>query len=99
MRKRRLREKLAAFAERQEPAVIETPGGLITAMRIFCRDTVVVLIDKYGCQSMLPYEQVLDASVVLPIAEIARRPGWQNATEAADAGRRVVFFPRLSHRA
>ena len=58
----RLKQSLSALAARREGAIVRgREGSPICARRIFCRDQVVVLIDRYGFQSRLGYDDILDA--------------------------------------
>jgi hypothetical protein len=58
----RLKQSLATLAARREGAIVRRRGGRpIRACRIFCREQVVVLIDRYGVQIRLGYDDILEA--------------------------------------
>ena len=59
--------------------------GPILAQRIFCRDRIAVLIDKFGYQTRLGYSEIVDATpaqspIGKPGAEIVSRAGWRPAS-------------------
>jgi hypothetical protein len=58
----RLKQSLSVLAARREGAIVRGRGEEpIRASRIFCRDKGVVLIDRYGFQSHIGYDDILDA--------------------------------------
>ncbi len=103
-RKEKLKAKLFKFADNQNPAIVETQTTTISAMRIFCRDLFVVLIDKFGYQNSVNYSEITDVSPMLPVVDIVRRAGRQAVqTQAKDTlhdaiSHVVVLFPRPSAR-
>ena len=98
-RKEKLKAKLSKFADDQNPAIVETTTTTISAMRIFCRDLFVVLIDKFGYQNSVNYSEITDVSPMLPVVDIVRQGGWQiTEAEPADMSHVVISFPRpLAH--
>ena len=112
VRAARLKQSLRALAARREGAIVQGRGEEpISAYRIFCRDQGVVLIDRYGYQSRLGYDDILDAvpmgrvaakaPPLLPVREIAQAPmeertGADNVIGADQAGASNVIA--LRHR-
>ncbi len=85
-----------ALAASRSPAMVETADGLIDAQRIFCRDAVAVLIDRYGCQTRLGYDQITDVSPLMSAADIIERANWQVTelpAQQAEVATSVVPFP------
>jgi hypothetical protein len=76
-RTERVRARLCALADSRMPGIVETRSGAIDAHRIFCREQWVVLIDRYGVQTRLAYDEISDVGPVLPASEIIRLAGWQ----------------------
>lgn len=76
-RQQRLKAKLFSFAESQNPAVVETQTAIISAMRIFCRERFVLLIDKFGYQTSINYDSITEVSRMLPVADIISQAGYQ----------------------
>jgi len=76
-RAERVKAKLCALAGSRSPGMVETAHGLFDARRIFCRDAVAVLIDRYGCQTRLGYSEITDVSPLLSAADIIRLANWQ----------------------
>ena len=94
-RKEKLKAKLFKFADNQSPAIVETKTTTISAMRIFCRDLFVVLIDKFGYQNSVNYSEITDVSAMLPVVDLVRQAGWQvTEAEPEDMSRVVISFPR-----
>jgi hypothetical protein len=90
----RVRAKLCAFAVARSPGMVETADGLIDARRIFCRDAVAVLIDRYGYQTRLGYNEITDVSPVLPLADIIILADWQVIEEQPEPeAANVLPFP------
>ena len=94
-RAERVRAKLCAFASSRTPGMVETQRGrLFDARRIFCRDAVAVLIDRYGVQTRLSYGEIADVSPILPAADIIRLADWQVVAAAEDrVPASVLAFP------
>ncbi len=69
-RARKVKATLGAFASSRTPAMVGTADSLIDARRIFCRDAVAVLIDRYGCQSRIGYTEITRVDAALPAARI-----------------------------
>ncbi|ARP97762.1 hypothetical protein [Pseudorhodoplanes sinuspersici] len=90
-RKEKLKAKLFKFADNQKPAIVETKTTTISAMRIFCRDLFVVLIDKFGYQNSINYSEITDVSPMLPVADIVRQAGWQVTEELPEDTSHVVI--------
>lgn len=80
-RAERVKAKLCVLADSRRRGMVEIHDGLIDARRIFCRDSVAVLIDRYGVQTRLAYCEIADVSPVLPAAEIVRLADWQVVAE------------------
>lgn len=85
IRAERLKAMLCWLARRKEAAIVQLREGPILAHRIFCRDRIAVLIDKFGYQTRLGYSEIVDATpaqspVGKPGAEIVRRAGWRPAS-------------------
>jgi|GEM_PF-5191417 len=97
-RKEKLKAKLFKFADNRHPVVVETKTSTISAMRVFCRDLFVVLVDKFGYQNSVNYSEITDVSPMLPIADIVRRAGWQVTEQPDDESQVVVAFPQPSAR-
>lgn len=92
-RKEKLKAKLSKFADNQNPAIVETKTTTISAMRIFCRDLFVVLIDKFGYQNSVNYSEITDVSPMLPVVDL--KSGWQVAEALPeDLSHVVISFPR-----
>jgi hypothetical protein len=70
VRSQRMRVRLAGLAEHPHGLAVETRDATISARRIFCRDTGAVLIDRYGCQTRLGYNEILDITPMFPLAEL-----------------------------
>lgn len=79
----RVRARLRALADSRNAGMIETRDGLIDARRIFCREAVAVLIDRYGVQTRVAYGEITDVSPILPVSEIIRLADWQVAPQDA----------------
>jgi hypothetical protein len=109
VRTARLKDSLSTLAARREGAIVrERSGRPICACRIFCRDQGVVLIDRYGFQSRLGYDDILDATPTvrvrartsqpgsrasrLAIMRVEDRAGEKRAEEKRDSN--VIAFPR-----
>jgi hypothetical protein len=74
--------------------MVETADGLIDVRRIFCRDAVAVLIDRYGYQTRLGYTEITDVSPVLPLADIIVLADSQVIEEQPEPGAaNVLPFP------
>jgi hypothetical protein len=92
-RKEKLKAKLFKFADNQKPAIVETETTTISAMRIFCRDLFVVLIDKFGYQNSVNYSEITDVSPMLPVADMVKQAGWQvTEAEPEETSNVVVSF-------
>jgi hypothetical protein len=95
-RAERVKAKLCALETSRSPGMVETAHGLIDARRIFCRDAVAVLIDRYGCQTRLGYSEITDVSPQLSAADIIRLANWQVIEVVEDphlSAASVVPFP------
>jgi hypothetical protein len=94
-RAERVKAKLCALATSRSAGMVETAHGLIDARRIFCRDAVAVLIDRYGCQTRLGYSEITDVSPLLSAADIIELANWQvvEVENSEPAGPSVVNFP------
>lgn len=95
-RAERVKVRLLALDASRSPAMVETAEGLIDAQRIFCRDAVAILIDRYGCQNRLGYDQITDVSPLMSTADIIERANWQITelpAQQAEAATSVVPFP------
>jgi hypothetical protein len=92
-RAEKVKAKLCALASSRSPVMVETAGSLIDARRIFCREAVAVLIDRYGCQTHVSYDEINDVSPVLPAADIIAFAGWQVTEEPEPATATVLPFP------
>lgn len=94
-RAERVKAKLCALASSRSPGMVETAHGLIDARRIFCRDTIAVLIDRYGCQTRVGYGDITDVSPQMSAADIIRLANWQvvEAEEPLPETVTVVPFP------
>ena len=90
-RKEKLKAKLSQFADNQNPAIVETKTTTISAMRIFCRDLFVVLIDKFGYQNSVNYSEITDVSPMLPVVDIVRQAGWQITEEQPEGPSHIVI--------
>lgn len=98
-RQQRLKAKLVSFAERQNPAVVETRTAIISAMRIFCRERFALLVDKFGYQTSVNYDSIVDVSRILPVADIISQAGYQIVEEnPKDSMHVVLSFQRPSIR-
>ena len=98
VRAERVKAKLCALATSRSPGMVETAHGLIDARRIFCRDAIAVLVDRYGCQTRLGYSEITDVSPMIAAADIIRLANWQ-VTEVGDPqaeANSVVPFPTNS---
>jgi hypothetical protein len=73
----KVKATLSAYAASRSPAMVETGDELIDARRIFCRDAVAVLIDRYGYQTRVGYTDITDVSPVLPAADIIAMAEWE----------------------
>ena len=85
---------LCWLAQRKEAAIVRLRDGPILAQRIFCRDRIAVLIDKFGYQTRLGYSEIVDATpaqspIGKPGAEIVSRAGWRPAS-TNNPSRRIV---------
>lgn len=90
----RVKEKLCALATSRRRGMVETADGLIDARRIFCREAVAVLIDRYGYQTRIGYSEITDVSAVLPAADIIALADWQVVEEQPDVETATVLpFP------
>ena len=85
----KVKAKLCSFATTRKPSMVETHDGMIDARRIFCRDAVAILIDRYGYQTRIGYDAITDVSPILPVAEIVRLADWQ-AVEAEEVQEQVA---------
>lgn len=94
-RAERVKAKLCALASSRSPGMVETAHGLIDARRIFCRDAIAVLIDRYGCQTRVGYGDITDVSPQMSAADIIRLANWQvvEAEEPPPETVTVVPFP------
>jgi hypothetical protein len=94
-RAERVKAKLCALASSRSPGMVETAHGLIDARRIFCRDAIAVLIDRYGCQTRVGYGDITDVSPQMSAADIIRLANWQvvEAEEPLPETVTVVPFP------
>ncbi|MGE3988681.1 hypothetical protein [Pseudorhodoplanes sp.] len=90
-----MRAKLCALADSHSPGMVETADGLIDARRIFCRDGIALLIDRYGCQTRLGYGEITDVSPVLSAADIIRFSDWQivDAEDVPAEAATILPFP------
>ena len=95
-RAERVKAKLCALASSRAPGMVETAHGLIDARRIFCREAIAVLIDRYGCQTRLCYSEITDVSPQMSAADIIRLANWQviEAEEPLPEAVTVIPFPR-----
>lgn len=71
-RAEKVKAKLCALADGCSPVMVETSDSLIDARRVFCRDSVAVLIDRYGCQTRVAYNEINGVSLILPADDILR---------------------------
>jgi hypothetical protein len=96
-RAEKLKARLSALAASRSPGMIETQHGLIDARRIFCREAAAVLIDRYGYQTKLPYDQITDVSPILPASDIIALADWQviAAEETQPGSATVLRFPTI----
>jgi hypothetical protein len=94
-RAERVKAKLCALASSRSPGMVETAHGLIDARRIFCREAIAVLIDRYGCQTRVGYGDITDVSPQMSAADIIRLANWQvvEAEEPPPETVTVVPFP------
>ena len=84
------RPGFARWTTSRSPAMVETADGLIDAQRIFCRDAVAVLVDRYGCQTRLAYGEITDVSPLMSAADIIDAPiGRSRNAGSAGRGRNV----------
>jgi hypothetical protein len=90
-----MKAKLNDFATSRTPGMVETQqGGMFDARRIFCREAVAVLIDRFGVQTRLSYGEIADVSPILPAAEILRLADWQAVAAEEDKPQPLVLpFP------
>lgn len=99
----RLKQSLSTLAARREGAIVRGRGEEpISACRIFCRDQGVVLIDRYGYQSHLGYDDILDA---VPMGRVAAKASLfvrpldkpagsaEHASDDRYLGANVIIFP------
>jgi hypothetical protein len=98
-RAERVKAKLCALASSRSPGMVETAHGLIDARRIFCRDAIAVLIDRYGCQTRLGYSEITDVSPQLSAADIIRLANWQVIEMEYPLPERVTVVPFPRERA
>ncbi len=82
-RKKKLKDKLFRFAHRRDPVIVETKSTTIAAMRIFCRDLFVVLIDKFGYRNSVDYSEITDVTL-LPVVASGGLIGARLATDAIE---------------
>ncbi len=92
-RAERVKAKLCALETSRSPGMVETARGLIDARRIFCRDAVAVLIDRYGCQTRLGYSEITDVSPQLSATDIIRLADWQVMEVEEPHSSTVLPFP------
>jgi hypothetical protein len=85
IRAERLKAILCWLAQRKEAAIVRVREKRILAYRIFCRERIAVLIDRFGYQTQLGYGDIVDATpakspVGKPGAAIVCRTGWRPAS-------------------
>jgi hypothetical protein len=95
----RVKYKLCAYAASRSPAMVETASEVIDARRIFCRDAVAVLIDRYGYQTKVGYADITDVSPILPLADIIAFAGFDVIERDEPAAASAVILPFPAHRA
>jgi hypothetical protein len=98
-RAERVKAKLCALASSRSPGMVETAHGLIDARRIFCRDAIAVLIDRYGCQTRVGYGDITDVSPQMSAADIIRLANWQVVEMEDPPPQAVTVVPFPSERA
>jgi hypothetical protein len=89
----RVKAALSEFAASRSPAMVETADELIDARRIFCRDAVAVLIDRYGYQTRIGYAEITDVSAVLPMADIIAFVSRQGLAEEQEQPEPATILP------
>jgi hypothetical protein len=91
----KVKARLHAYAASHDPAMVETATELIDARRIFCCDSVAVLIDRYGDHTRVGYDEIVGVSPVLPMADILAFTGSHlSEVEPADGeAAKVLPFP------
>ncbi len=97
-RAERVKAKLCALAAGCSPAMVETADSLIDARRIFCRDSVAVLIDRYGYQTRVGYTEINDVSPVLPVDDILRLAEGQLMSQDEEPEQETAKVLRFPHR-
>ena len=97
-RKEKLKAKLFKFSDSQYPVVVETKTSTISAMRVFCRDLFVVLVDKFGYQNTVNYNEITDVSPMLPVVDMIRQAGSMTDAQHDEPAHVVVSFRRPSAR-
>jgi hypothetical protein len=98
-----LKAKLCSLARTKEAVIVRLREGPILAYRIFCRDRIAVLIDRFGYRTQLGYGDIVDAAPAnlppgKPVAGIACRTGWRpaaaNKPRAELCSNNVIAFRR-----
>lgn len=72
VRRKLLKARLAALAQSNSPALVETHATTILAMRVLCHDTLAILIDKFGGESRVDYSDVTDIMPVRSDGDVMR---------------------------
>jgi hypothetical protein len=103
IRAERLKAKLCSLARSKEAVIVRLREGPILAYRIFCRDRIAVLIDRFGYRTQLGYGDIVDAAPAnlplgKPVAGIVCRTGWRpagaNKPRAELCSNNVIAFRR-----
>lgn len=94
----RVKATLSEFAASRSPAMVLTAHELIDARRVFCREAVAVLIDRYGCQTRVGYHQITEVSPVLPLDDILAFADWQVVEAHEPDGELAIILPFPTNR-
>ena len=76
-RRDKLRLRLLRFAREQQPVVVETVSGLHPCRRLICHDRFVELVINPGEGELFRYDQVLEATPMVPMEQMAAVVNFQ----------------------
>jgi hypothetical protein len=88
-----VKAKLNAYAQSRRPAAIAAADVRVEAQRIFCREAMAVLIDRYGYQTRLDYRDIRDVRPIVPTPDIFQFAKAGDPSPADARPGQVVPFP------
>jgi hypothetical protein len=88
-----LKAKLCSLARTKEAVIVRLREGPILAYRIFCRDRIAVLIDRFGYQTQLGYDDIVDATPAnSPVSKspVSKSPVGTSPVSTSPAGKPIA---------